>query len=101
MALSLFFLSESIKVGSIYSLCQIFDLSLSAECQFSRERCGHRDRTDERSKSRDNARFGYALQGGGSRRQTHNFKILFRWELIEPTINYLQERIKPHRHTSP
>ena len=69
MALSLFFLSESIKVGSIYSLCQIFDLSLSAECQFSRERCGHRDRTDERSKSRDNARFGYALQGGGSRRQ--------------------------------
>ena len=40
MALSLFFLSESIKVGSIYSLCQIFDLSLSAECQLLRERCG-------------------------------------------------------------
>ena len=31
------------KVGSINSLCQIFDLSLSAECQFLRERCGHRD----------------------------------------------------------
>ena len=31
-------------VGSINSLCQIFDLSLSAECQFLRERCGHRDR---------------------------------------------------------
>ena len=35
---------ETIKVGSINSLCQIFDLSLSAECQFLRERCGHRDR---------------------------------------------------------
>ena len=33
-----------LKVGSINSLCQIFDLSLSAECQFLRERCGHRDR---------------------------------------------------------
>ena len=35
---------ERLKVGSINSLCQIFDLSLSAECQFLRERCGHRDR---------------------------------------------------------
>lgn len=30
------------KVGSINSLCQIFDLSLSSECQFLRERCWHR-----------------------------------------------------------
>ena len=33
----------SFKVGSIYSLCQFFNLSLSAECQFLRERCEHRD----------------------------------------------------------
>ena len=36
-------INNYIKVGSINSLCQMFNLYLRAESQFLRERRGHRD----------------------------------------------------------